>query len=93
MGDSRGGNDVLSSILHAINADPTIRFSLNKGDLVSRGREDEFTEYARIIAQAKRPLINIIGNHETYAPGKKSNDRMWFGAPYFSPNPEIEGHL
>ena len=84
MGDSRNGNDVLRAIIRSVNDDASIRFSLNNGDLVPHGRQDEFTEYARIIAQAKRPLINIIGNHEIYVPGKKTNYRTWFGEPYFS---------
>ena len=84
MGDSRDGNAVLAALIRSLNADTTIRFSLNNGDLVPHGKRDEFTEYARIIAQAKRPLLNIIGNHDAYASAGKANYRTWFGEPYFS---------
>jgi hypothetical protein len=38
------GYDVFAEIICSVNADASIRFSLNNGDLVPHGREDEFTE-------------------------------------------------
>lgn len=84
LGDNRDGKKVFKKIIHSINNDKDIKFSLNNGDLISKGSKREFSDYIKQIKILNQPLISIIGNHEIPSSNSKLNYKTVFGKLYFS---------
>jgi hypothetical protein len=84
MGDNRDGENVLKKIIQSINSDKNIKFAINNGDLVPDGYKNEFKKYISVIKTSKKPIINIIGNHEIPWYDGERNYKAFFGKTYFS---------
>jgi hypothetical protein len=65
MGDNRDGDEVFQRILELASLDEPL-FMVNTGDIVPRGRWNEYVNFERMVSILKVPLFISIGNHETY---------------------------
>ncbi len=84
LGDNRGGCKIYQKILKKINQDKEISFIINGGDLVPNGYKKQYKSYLECVKISKKPIINIIGNHEVkWSKGEKYFEKF-IGDRYFS---------
>jgi len=71
LGDNRGSLEIFPKLLRQVSRDPEIRFAMDLGDLVPKGKMEK---YRYVINQVRKdlncPLLTAIGNHELYADGR-----------------------
>ena len=59
-------------------------FAIFMGDLTQQGQEEQYQAYLGMIRAAKMPVLSLIGNHDTDAPGGRAAYERIFGRPDFS---------
>jgi hypothetical protein len=82
FGDNRGSVTLFYNLIGKVNEEDAI-FSINNGDLVNNGEKEEYRLFIRQIKKAKKPLLNVIGNHELKRNGRGLYYDL-FGRFYFS---------
>lgn len=78
-GDVRQGVEVYAELLRHVEADG-VAFLVNTGDLVERGRERNFQEFAALMQTFTLPFFPAAGNHDT-ADGFLDEFLQYSGAP------------
>lgn len=58
----------VGDIFAVMNDDPTLRFVVSTGDLVSNGSRDELLEFDEAVRALNVPFYSTVGNHEMGAP-------------------------
>src|SRR5690606_37001251 len=67
MGDIQRALGHVDEVFARINEDPRVRFVASTGDLVQRGRIDEYELLEEQLAALDVPYFSTIGNHELFA--------------------------
>jgi predicted phosphodiesterase len=78
-GDTRGGDEIYREILRRAQEDGAA-FLVNTGDLVHRGLEVEFIQFAEFMADFPLPFYPVPGNHDASG-GDLSSFLEYSGAP------------
>ncbi len=78
-GDVRQGVEVYAELLRRVEAED-VAFLVNTGDLVERGRERNFQEFAALMDTFTPPFFPVAGNHDT-ADGFLDEFLQYSGAP------------
>ncbi len=78
-GDSRGNPGIYRRVLAAVAADGS-RFLIHTGDLVNKGTEEQWQEFAKIMADFPLPFYPVPGNHDALD-GKLDGYLRYSGAP------------
>jgi len=84
MGDNRGGNAVLATLLTRIRRNGRVAFVLNNGDLTQDGYVREYQRYLDVLHASGLPVLSVIGNHEIPWYDGETNYQRFFGKSYFS---------
>ncbi len=66
MGDIQDALPRVHEVFAAIEAEPGVRFVISTGDIVHRGREDEYQTFERQLTTLGLPFYSTIGNHELW---------------------------
>jgi 3',5'-cyclic AMP phosphodiesterase CpdA len=66
MGDIQAAMPTVHEVFARISAEPGPRFVLSTGDVVDRGREDEYVMFEEQLAALDLPFYSTIGNHELW---------------------------
>jgi 3',5'-cyclic AMP phosphodiesterase CpdA len=66
MGDIQAAMPTVHEVFARISAEPGPRFVLSTGDVVDRGREDEYVMFEDKLAALDLPFYSTIGNHELW---------------------------
>ncbi len=66
MGDIQEAIAEVDDLFREIAADPSLRFVVSAGDLVDRGRADEYAAFITQLEVLPVPYYSTIGNHELY---------------------------
>ena len=83
FGDNGDGDLVFLDIIKRINADPSIVFVINTGDIVTTGKLSQYKHYLSMTSQLKVKTYNVMGNHDIIGAGR-INFLKFFGNPYYS---------
>ncbi len=62
--DNRDDQGRYELLIHSVNADPDLAFSLNLGDLVNHPDETLYAHFFGQVALLSNPLLTSMGNHE-----------------------------
>lgn len=81
-GDSHYVNEIFLGLLQKIDKDPDIKFAIDNGDIVDKGKEKEYKELLAAVRKFKKPLVMGIGNHDVQGGGRKYYEE-YIGPPYF----------
>ena len=84
MGDNRGGDSVLATLLARIRHDGKAAFVLNNGDLTQDGYVREYQRYLDVLRASGLPVLSVIGNHEIPWYDGETNYRKFFGKSHFA---------
>jgi Icc protein len=66
MGDIQDALPIVHEVFASINAQPGLRFVISTGDIVHRGREDEWKLFDQQLTTLDIPFYSTIGNHELW---------------------------
>ena len=66
MGDIQDALPTVDEVFAAIDAEPGLRFVVSTGDIVHRGREDEYALFEEQLTTLAIPFYSTIGNHELW---------------------------
>ena len=66
MGDIQDALPTVHEVFARINAEPGLRFVISTGDIVHRGREDEYALFEQQLTTLDLPFYSTIGNHELW---------------------------
>lgn len=66
MGDIQDALPTVHEVFARINAEPDLRFVISTGDIVHRGREDEYALFEQQLTTLDLPFYSTIGNHELW---------------------------
>ncbi len=66
MGDIQTAMPSVHEVFDRISAEPGPRFVISTGDVVDRGREDEYVLFEQQLAHLDLPFYSTIGNHELW---------------------------
>ncbi|HUQ01919.1 MAG TPA: metallophosphoesterase [Kofleriaceae bacterium] len=66
MGDIQDALPTVDEVFAAIDAQPGLRFVISTGDIVHRGREDEWKLFEQQLTTLDIPFYSTIGNHELW---------------------------
>jgi 3',5'-cyclic AMP phosphodiesterase CpdA len=66
MGDIQTAMPTVDDVFTRISAEPGLRFVVSTGDVVDRGREDEYQLFEEKLATLTIPFYSTIGNHELW---------------------------
>lgn len=66
MGDIQDALPTVDDVFARINAEPDLRFVISTGDIVHRGREDEYVLFEEQLTTLDIPFYSTIGNHELW---------------------------
>lgn len=66
MGDIQSAMPSVHEVFDRISAEPGPRFVVSTGDVVDRGREDEYELFEQQLAHLDLPYYSTIGNHELW---------------------------
>lgn len=64
MSDIQDGLDNVDEVFEAINAQPDLRLVIAAGDIVERGKRDEYEQFFHQYQTLNIPFYSTIGNHE-----------------------------
>jgi 3',5'-cyclic AMP phosphodiesterase CpdA len=74
FGDVHANDTVYRKIISRINADKSIEFAVNTGDLVNRGEKNDYLKYLELNKSLRVPIYTAKGNH----------DAVYYGYRYFN---------
>jgi hypothetical protein len=66
MGDIQDALPTVDDVFARIDAEPDLRFVISTGDIVHRGREDEYELFEQQLTTLDIPFYSTIGNHELW---------------------------
>ncbi len=66
MGDIQNAMPTVHEVFARINLEPGVRFVISLGDIVHRGRDDEWDLFAHQLTTLDVPFYSTIGNHELW---------------------------
>jgi predicted phosphodiesterase len=66
MGDIQDALPRVHEVFARIDEDPSLRFVISTGDIVHRGREDEWELFEQQLTTLDIPFYSTIGNHELW---------------------------
>jgi hypothetical protein len=66
MGDIQDALPTVDDVFARIDAEPGLRFVISTGDIVHRGREDEYELFEQQLTTLDIPFYSTIGNHELW---------------------------
>lgn len=77
IGDPQGTPEDFSDTIDTINDQDEISFILILGDITDYGLKHEYIWAAEIIAHSNKPVLTVIGNHDSIANGKTLYQSMF----------------
>jgi len=84
--DNKNNSKVFRELLHKVDMDSDISFAIDIGDLVYDGRHRKVSRFvSQVQDNFKKPLLVVIGNHETEDHGREAFTQV-FGPYYYSFN-------
>ncbi len=80
--DNKNSITTFNELIQRVNNDNSL-FAVDDGDLVFEGDKEKFMFFLDQVENLKKPLLTVIGNHETYDEGR-INYYHYFGRFYYS---------
>ena len=76
MGDIQDAMATVDEVFARIDAEPDVRFVISTGDIVHRGRLDEYNLFERQLETLDVPFYSTIGNHELWQEPQRWRERF-----------------
>ncbi|MBU1616152.1 MAG: metallophosphoesterase [Candidatus Margulisbacteria bacterium] len=83
FGDNHRNDELLDLIIDRLNKDPEIAFTVNLGDFVLNGKKEEYLAFNQKVKRLKKPLFNVLGNHDGVNGGWRIFQRT-YGPLYYA---------
>jgi len=82
--DNKHNHKLFKKILRKVDADPEISFAVDIGDIVYDGRRRKYAWFVKTVQENfNKPLLTLIGNHETIDHGREVYTQL-FGPYYYT---------
>ncbi|MGB9683162.1 MAG: metallophosphoesterase family protein [bacterium] len=82
FGDNKNSGRIFNELIDRINKEDVL-FSIDNGDLVFVGREENFELFLKQAKRLNKPLLTVMGNHELLLDGRGNYYKI-FGPFYYS---------
>ncbi len=85
LGDNRTNPAVFDRVMRRLDADPSLAFAINVGDLVEKGTLEQFRDFfRRLQSRVRLPFLVVAGNHDLGTSEDLTLYRQIFGPDYFA---------
>ncbi len=85
LGDNRSNTAIFDQVLRRLDADPSLAFAINVGDLVQKGTLEQFNDFFRQLRSGVRlPFLTVPGNHDLGNNHDLTLYRQIFGPDYYA---------